>query len=97
MGLDQDTLGQIAQGLERILADAPLEAVDHAGGQGAEADAVWAVLCENGFPAIAAGEAHGGFGGSIADAALLAQLTARQALALPLADTMLVASVLRAV
>ena len=94
MGLDQDTLGQIVQGLERILADAPLGAVDHAGGQGAEADAVWAVLCENGFPAIAAGEAHGGFGGSIADAALLAQLTARQALALPLADTMLVASVL---
>ena len=94
MALDQDTLGQIAQGLERILADAPLEAVDHASGQGAEADAVWAVLSQNGFPAIAAGEAHGGFGGSIADAALLAQLTARHALALPLADTMLVMNVL---
>ena len=93
MALDQDTLGQIAQGLERILADAPLEAVDHASGQGAEADTVWSVLSQNGFPAIAAGEAQGGFGGSIADAALLAQLTARHALTLPLADTMLVMNV----
>lgn len=87
--MDRDDLTMIADGLERILIDAPLEAIDEAGGLGAEADALWATLIENGYHKICAAEAHGGFGGTIADAGALAGVAARLALALPLADTML--------
>lgn len=87
--MDQSDLQMIAEGLERILADAPLEAIDHAGGQGAEAKALWDTLSENGYPRLCASEDLGGFGGSLADATVLAILAARHGMALPLADTML--------
>ncbi|MEM7781350.1 MAG: acyl-CoA dehydrogenase family protein [Pseudomonadota bacterium] len=92
--MEQETLDQIGQELERILSDAALEAIDQAEGRGSEAEALWAMLCDNGYSLLAASEEHGGFGGSLADAASLAQLCAGHALALPLADTMLVAGVL---
>lgn len=94
MAMERDDLAPIADALERMLADAPLEAIDRDGGTGAEADALWGTLEANGFTLLAASEEHGGFGGSIADAAVLAQLSARHAVAQPLADTMLVAGVL---
>lgn len=94
--MERDTLSLIAEGLERILADAPLEAIDHAGGQGDNACALWSTLAENGFVRLCAAEEHGGFGGSIADALVLGEMMARHAAALPLADTMLAVGLLSA-
>ncbi|WP_108788987.1 acyl-CoA dehydrogenase family protein [Erythrobacter sp. Alg231-14] len=91
-----DDLTMIADGLERILIDAPLESIDRARGVGAEADALWTTLTEAGFAKLCAAEAHGGFGGSFADAGALAQLTARHACALPLVDTILANGILSA-
>ena len=50
--MDSDTLCMITDGLERIFADAPLEAIDRAGGLGAEAEALWVTFAENGFTRI---------------------------------------------
>ncbi|MFU7527406.1 acyl-CoA dehydrogenase family protein [Qipengyuania sp. ASV99] len=94
--MERETLSLIAEGLERILADAPLEAIDQAAGQGADARALWSTLAENGFVLLCAAEEHGGFGGSIADALVLGEMMARHAAALPLGDTMLAAGLLSA-
>ena len=94
--MDQSDLQMIAEGLERILADAPLDAVDHAAGQGEEAEALWALLVENGYTRLCAREEHGGFGGSLADGLELAMLAARHALAAPFADTVLAVGLLSA-
>jgi acyl-CoA dehydrogenase len=96
MGMDRDDLAMIAEGLERILADAPLETIDHAGGQGDEARALWALLVENGFTRLCAAAEHGGFGGAPVDAGVIAGLAARRALAAPLADTVLAVGLLSA-
>lgn len=94
--MERDTLNLITEGLDRILTDAPLEAIDRAGGLGAEADAVWASISENGYPRLCAGEEHDGFGASLADGLELAILTACRAAAVPLADTVLAAGLLSA-
>lgn len=94
--MDRADFAMIAEGLERILADAPLEAIDHAGGLGGDAAALWQTLAESGYPMLCAHEEHGGFGASLVDAMSLAALTARHAAALPLADTILAAGLLSA-
>lgn len=94
--MERSDLAMIAEGLERILAEAPLDAIDHAGGLGAGADALWATLSDNGYTRLCASEAHGGFGGSPGDAAALARLAGRHALAAPLADTVLATGLLSA-
>ncbi len=95
-GLDPDDLGMIADALDRVLGDAPLEAIDHAGGQGEAADALWAILEENGYPSLCVGEAHGGADAGLCDISMLARLAARHALALPLVDTALARGLLSA-
>lgn len=94
--MDQSDLQMIAEGLERILAASPLAAIDAAGGVGAQAEALWATLAQNGYTRLCAREAHGGFGGALGDAAVLAELAGRYALALPLADTVLATGLLSA-
>ena len=94
--MERDTLSMITDGLERIFADAPLEAIDRAGGLGADAEALWATLAENGFTRICAAEEHGGFGAALSDGLELAILAARHAAALPLADTILATGLLSA-
>lgn len=94
--MEQSDLQMIAEGLERILVDAPLEAIDHAAGQGAEAEDLWGTLTENGYTRLCASEALGGFGGGFGDATTIATLAARHALALPLADTVLAVGLLSA-
>ena len=94
--MDQSDLQMIAEGLERILVASPLAAIDAAGGVGAEADALWATLAQNGYTRLCAREAHGGFGGALGDAAVLAELAGRYAVALPLADTVLATGLLSA-
>ena len=87
--MDRDDLSMIADGLHRILSDAPLEVIDHARGQGELSAALWATLEESGYPSLCAEEANGGLGATFPEAAVLATLTAQHALALPLIDTML--------
>ncbi|AWW75585.1 hypothetical protein CD351_14200 [Erythrobacter sp. KY5] len=94
--MEAGDLQMIAEGLERILIDAPLEAIDHVGGVGDDANALWETLFDNGYPLLCAREEHGGMGGSLADAAFIASITARHALAAPLADTVLAIGVLSA-
>ena len=94
--MDRGDFAMIAEGLERILADAPLEAIDKAGGLGGEAAALWQTLAESGYPMLCVSEGHDGFGASLADAMSLAVVTSRHAAALPLADTMLAAGLLSA-
>ncbi|EAQ27848.1 hypothetical protein NAP1_09647 [Erythrobacter sp. NAP1] len=95
-GMEAGDLQMIGEGLERILADAPLEAIDHAGGVGEDMNALWQTLYENGYPLLCANEEHGGMGGSLGDAAFVASITARHALAAPLADTVLAIGILSA-
>ncbi len=94
--MERDDLNLIIDGLERILADAPLEVIDREGGVGADADALWAVLSENGYPRLAAAPEHQGFGASIADLCEIAKVSARHALAAPLADSALATALLSA-
>ncbi len=94
--MDRDDLKMITDGLERILGDASLEAIDKDGGLGAGADALWATLEENGYPRLCASPEHGGFGASLADACELATIVGRHALALPLADSILANGLLSA-
>lgn len=94
--MDRGEFAMISEGLERILADAPLEAIDKAGGFGPDADSLWQTLVESGYPMLCATDAHDGFGGSLADAAEIAALCARHALSAPLADTILAAGLLSA-
>ncbi len=92
--MEQSDLAMIADGLERILTDAPLEAMDHAGGVDAHSDALWNNLSEAGYPKLCVSQEHGGFGGTFADAASLAQIVARHAVALPLTDTIFASGLL---
>ncbi len=94
--MEGDDLSMIVDGLERILGDASLEAIDEAGGLGVEADALWATLTGNGYHKFCTADQHGGFGGTIGDAAALVGLAGRYALALPLADTLLANGLLSA-
>jgi len=94
--MERDDLSMIADGLDRMLIGAPLEAIDDARGTGSLADALWSKLTEAGYPKLCAAEEYGGFGGSFADAAVLAQLIAGHAAALPLIDTILVVGMLSA-
>ncbi len=94
--MERETLTLITEGLERILSDAPLEAIDRAGGLGADADALWAALAENGYPKLCAAEAYNGFGAALADGLEFATITARHAAALPLADTVFAAGLMSA-
>lgn len=74
-GMERDDFKMIAEGLERILASG-------------EPD-LWATVSSNGYPRLCASEDHGGFGGGLGDAIVLASLAGRHAAGLPLADTML--------
>ena len=94
--MDREDLSMIADGLDRILTGAPLESIDHARGVGTESGALWTTLAEAGYPKLCVAEGHGGFGGSFVDAAVLAQLIARHAVALPLTDTILASGLLSA-
>lgn len=94
--MERDDLNLIADGLDRILSDAPLTAIDGHVGQGAEAKTLWATFAEQGYPKLCANEAQEGFGGAIADIIPLAVLGARHALAVPLVDTMLATGLLSA-
>lgn len=89
--MERDDFALIVEGFERILSDAPLDAIDAASGRGPEADALWSALVENGYTLLCVTDDHGGLGASLADAAELAVHSATHALALPLADTVLAA------
>jgi len=94
--MDRDDFAMIAEGLDRILTDAPLDAIDKAGGLGPEADALWQTLEESGYILLCASEGHGGSGAALADILPLAALAARHAAAAPLADTILATGLLSA-
>ena len=94
--MERDDLNLIAEGMERILVDTPLEAIDRAGGVGGEADALWEILSENGYLRLAASQHHDGFGASMADMCDIARLVARHAVALPFVDTALAVALLSA-
>ena len=79
----------IAETVARMLADAPLDTIDEAGGTGPAADRVWSALEENGFTGILVAEAAGGAGMGMAEAFALFRESGRAALPLPLAETVL--------
>lgn len=87
--MDVDDLTMIADGLERILIDAPLEIIDQTGGVGEAAEALWTTLEESGFLSLCVTEEHGGAGAGLEAVAMLARLGANRALALPMVDTAL--------
>lgn len=94
--MERDDLAMIAEALERMLGEAPLEAIDAASGQGEQAADLWGRLAENGYPLLCASEDLGGFGASLADAASVASIAGRRALCLPLSDTVLAVGLLSA-
>lgn len=87
--MDTDDLTMIADGLERILIDAPLEMIDQTAGVGQAAEALWTTLEESGFLSLCVTEDHGGIGAGLEASAMLARLGASRALTLPLVDTAL--------
>ena len=92
--IDAEDIAMIADALERVLTDAPLETIDRAGGVGDHAEALWDTFEASGFPSLCVSEADGGAGAGLVDAALLARIGARHALALPLADAALAHGIL---
>lgn len=79
--------------VERLLADHGRPAVsgDH---DGAMDEGLWARFVELGLTSIGVDERDGGGGGTLADAAGVVRVAARHAAALPVAETLLVATVL---
>ncbi len=94
--MERDDLKMITDGLERILGDASLEAIDKADGQGSDAEALWTTLEGNGYPRLCASLDHGGFDANVADICGLATIAGRHALALPLADSIVAGGLLSA-
>ncbi len=94
--MERGTLTLVTEGLERILTDAPLEAIDEHAGIGRDAELLWASLAENGYPRLCVSEENGGFGGALGDGVEAASLTARHAASVPLVDTVLAAGLLSA-
>jgi alkylation response protein AidB-like acyl-CoA dehydrogenase len=80
----------VNEAVSKILADtAPTELVRATGG--AFAEAAWEALAHNGLVTAAIDVDHGGFGGSIRDAATVVRSCAATAAPLPIAETALVA------
>ncbi|MEO0551151.1 MAG: acyl-CoA dehydrogenase family protein [Pseudomonadota bacterium] len=92
--MDRDDLKVVGDSLERILQDAPLRAIDEANGLGAQADALWQTLEQNGFAQLGVREVHGGVGASLADCVAIASVCGRYALPAPLADTIIAKTLL---
>lgn len=85
--MDSQDITLIRDSLERILQDAPLEAIDHAGGTGQQAEQLWSSLEESGYALMAVPEDDGGLGASLADCLPLAFLCGQYALPTALVDT----------
>ncbi len=94
--MDKSETAMIADGFERILADAQLEKIDAAQGLGKEAEALWETLVANGYPLVCVSQEQGGFGGSFADLCAIATLAGRSALSIPIVETALANAILSA-